>query len=76
MSLHPASELNFDKWWGCPETRSDALEEAKYYMWCGNTYTAYRLIVALCVSADKKGSDKYDESLEEYYQTVYQRQSK
>lgn len=55
------------KWWQAPDTRSDALEEAKYYMWAGNPRAAYGLIVSLCFSLDKKGSSKYDESLEQRY---------
>lgn len=61
------------KWWPPSETREEALREAAYYLWCGNVDAAFMMIVSLCLSVNKKGSDAYDESLEEKYITEYQK---
>ena len=65
-----------EKYWDAPETRKEAIEEAAYYAWMNCPLTAIKIIVALCASIDKKGTDKYDESLETAYVTHYQREKK
>ena len=60
-------------WWATADTRSEALTDAQYYMWYGNTKKAYAIIVALCESHLKKGTEKYDENLESRYVTKYQK---
>ena len=61
------------KWWAAPETRESAIDDARYYMLCDCPKTAFSIIVALCASLDKKGTDAYDENLENTYRTAYQR---
>lgn len=71
--MHLYRQDDGTKWWDTPDTRADAIDEARYYMCMNCPLTAFSIIVALCASLDKKGTDKYDEALEDTYQTAYQK---
>lgn len=67
---------NGERWWPAPDTRAEALDEAKYYMYMNTPLVAWATIVALCLSVNKKGTDSYNETLEQAYKTPYQRTKK